>query len=401
MRYVDQMDIRGKKVLLRVDLNVPMDDDQRITDDWRIRAALPTILYAIEQGSKVIVISHLDRPGGKIVPELSLAPVAVRLSQLLQKEVTFLNDIAGARDRKAVDRAPPGSVVMLENLRFNPGEESDSDDLARALADLADAYVDDAFANAHRTHASNVGVTRFLTDSGGGLLMRKELEALGRAMGSPERPRVAVVGGVKVESKIGVLVNLAKNVDGMLIGGAMASPFLKARGLDMGDSVVPEGSVQKASDLLTRAERQGVRIVLPTDLVVAGEKSDRAEGEVVPVNGVIKGKMALDIGPRTIRSFTDELGGAATIIWNGPLGAFEIEAFSEGTRAVGEAIARSPAYSLVGGGDTVLALNRYGLMDRISYVSTGGGAFLVALAGRELPAVQALDRAGLRTLTSA
>ncbi len=391
MRFVDQMDIRFRKVLLRVDLNVPMDKDRRITDDWRVRAALPTIQYALEEESRVIVISHLDRPGGNIVPELTLAPVAERLSQLLDKEVTFVDQVVGVRAREAVDRMLPGSVVMLENLRFHPGEESDSDDLARELADLADVFVDDAFANAHRAHASNVGVTRFLTDVGGGLLMRRELDALGRAMGSPDRPLVAVVGGIKVESKIGFLENLARKVDKMLIGGGMASAFLQARGLEMGDSTVSEGSVQKARNIMKEAQRNGVRIVLPLDLVVAREKNDRAEMEVVAVAGVTKGKMPLDIGPRTVRVFEDELEGASTIIWNGPLGAFEVEAFSAGTRAVGEAIARSSAYSLVGGGDTVLALKRYQLMDRISYVSTGGGAFLKALSGKELPAVQALE----------
>jgi phosphoglycerate kinase len=391
MRNIDQIDLRGKKVLLRVDLNVPMDADHRITDDWRIQTALPTIRYALEQGSRLIVISHLDRPGGKIVPELTLAPVAERLSQLLEKEVTFVNEVAGARAREAVDPAPPGSVVMQENLRFHPGEERDSDDLARALADLAEVYVDDAFANAHRAHASNVGVTRFLSDCGGGLLMRSELDALGRAMGSPERPLVAVVGGLKVESKIGVLENLSKKVDKMLIGGAMASTFLRARGFDMGSSMVSEGSVQKAADIMGEAERNGVRIVLPTDLVVASEISDGAEKEVVRVTAMTKGKMALDIGPWTVQAFTEELEGAATIVWNGPLGAFEVAPFSEGTRAVGEAIARSSAYSLVGGGDTVLALRRYRLTDHISYVSTGGGAFLEVLAGRELPAVRALE----------
>lgn len=385
------MDIRFRKVLLRVDLNVPMDKDRRITDDWRVRAALPTIQYALEEESRVIVISHLDRPGGNIVPELTLAPVAERLSQLLDKEVTFVDQVVGVRAREAVDRMLPGSVVMLENLRFHPGEESDSDDLARELADLADVFVDDAFANAHRAHASNVGVTRFLTDVGGGLLMRRELDALGRAMGSPDRPLVAVVGGIKVESKIGFLENLARKVDKMLIGGGMASAFLQARGLEMGDSTVSEGSVQKARNIMKEAQRNGVRIVLPLDLVVAREKNDRAEMEVVAVAGVTKGKMPLDIGPRTVRVFEDELEGASTIIWNGPLGAFEVEAFSAGTRAVGEAIARSSAYSLVGGGDTVLALKRYQLMDRISYVSTGGGAFLKALSGKELPAVQALE----------
>jgi phosphoglycerate kinase len=401
MRYVDQMDIRGKRVLLRVDLNVPMDDARNITDDWRIQASLPTIRYALGQGSRLVVVSHLDRPGGKIVPELSLAPVAERLSQLLDEEVTFVNEVVGALARGAVDRLTPGSVVMLENLRFHPGEESDSDELARDLAALADVYVDDAFANAHRAHASNVGVTRFLDDCGGGLLMRKELEALGRAMGTPERPMVAVVGGVKVESKIGFLEKLSKNVDKMLIGGAMAFAFLRARGLEMGDLAVPEGAVRIASDILEEAECNGVRIVLPADLVVANEKSERASREAMPVAEIGRGKLALDIGPRTARLFTDELDGAATILWNGPLGAFEIEAFSEGTRAVGEAIARSPAFSLVGGGDTVLALKRYRLTDRISYVSTGGGAFLKALSGETLPAVQVLDRPDLRAVTPA
>jgi phosphoglycerate kinase len=396
MRYIDHMDVWGKRVLLRVDFNVPMDRDQKITDDWRIQAALPTIRYALDVGGRLIIVSHLDRPGGKIVPELSLAPVAERLAQLLEREVVFVNSIVGPRVQKAVGLSAPSSVVMLENLRFYPGEENDSDDFARGLAHLADVYIDDAFANAHRAHASNVGVTRFMTDCAGGLLMRRELEALGRVLDSPNRPLVAVVGGLKVSSKIGVLENLSRKVDKMLIGGAMAPTFFRALGMEMGDSVVSDESVQRASDILKEAEQKGTRIVLPEDLVVASKKSERAERDVVSANGVKPGKMALDIGPRTIRTFVDELKGAATILWNGPLGAFEMEPFSEGTRTVGEAIARSSAFTLVGGGDTSLALRRYGLAERISYVSTGGGAFLEALSGGELPAVKVLEEAERR-----
>jgi len=389
MRYIDELGMRDRTVLLRVDLNVPLDDQRRITDDWRIQAVLPTIQYVMEAGGRLVIASHLGRPGGRVVPELSLAPVAERLSQLLEEKVAFAGDIVGGRAREAIERMPPGSAVMLENLRFDPGEEANSEAFARELADLADAYVDDAFANAHRAHASNVGVVRFLPDHAGGLLMKRELNALGRTLDSPDRPLVVVLGGSKVKSKIGVLENLARKADAILIGGAMAFPFLEAAGA--GTFRADQGSVRKASDILREVEKRGGRMLLPRDLAVTGDADRSSSREVVPVEGIGPEMAALDIGPRTIERFTAEIEGAGTVIWNGPMGVFEKEPFHLGTRAVGEAIARCPGFSLAGGGDTALALRRYGLADRVSYISTGGGAFLAVLAGTELPAVKALN----------
>ncbi len=387
IRYVDQMDLAGKRVLLRVDLNVPLRNGA-VADDSRINAILPTVRYILEKGGMPIVCSHLDRPGGKRVPELSLRPVSERLSELTGEKVTFVDEVIGTKAEDAASSMGNGSILMLENLRFDPGEEANDETFARSLASLADAYVDDAFANAHRAHASNVGVTRHIDDAAGGLLMKKELQALEGVLESPDRPLVVAIGGAKVSSKIATIEHLSRIADRLLLGGAMAFPFLRAQGIDVGDHRANGEAVERARRMLD--ERPG-SIVLPEDFAV--DDGGRRE---VDVDGLPADKNVLDIGERTIDRFASELKAAGTIVWNGPMGKFEQEGFDVGTRMIAEAIARSPAYSLVGGGDTDAALDRYGLSDRISYVSTGGGAFLEMLSGRELPAIKALVRQTVR-----
>jgi phosphoglycerate kinase len=331
-----------------------------------------------------IITSHLDRPGGKRVPELSLRPVSERLSELTGDKVAFVDEVTGPKAEAAASSLKEGSMLMLENLRFDPGEEVNDESFARSLASLADAYVDDAFANAHRAHASNVGVTRFIDDVAGGLLMKMELQALEGVLVAPERPLVVAIGGAKVSSKIATIEHLSKIADRLLLGGAMAFPFLRAKGIDVGDHRADGEAVERAKRMLD--ERPG-SLVLPEDFAV--DDGGRRE---VDVTGLPEDMNVLDIGPRTIDKFASELKAAGTIVWNGPMGKFEEEGFDVGTRMVAKAISASPAYSLVGGGDTNAALDRYEVRDRISYVSTGGGAFLEMLSGRELPAVKALVR---------
>mgnify|MGYP002410385312 CR=1 FL=1 len=383
IRYVDQMDLAGKRVLLRVDLNVPLRDGA-VADDSRINAILPTVRYILEKGGMPIVCSHLDRPGGKRVPEYSLRPVSVRLSELTGKKVDFVDECAGPKAEQAAASLTSGSMLVLENLRFDPGEEANDDTFARSLASLADVYVDDAFANAHRAHASNVGVTKFMDQTAGGLLMKKELQALEGVLEKPDRPLVVAIGGAKVSSKMATIENLSRVADRLLLGGAMAFPFLRALGIDVGDHRANGEAVERARRML---DERPWSIVLPDDFAV--DDGGRRE---VDVKALPSDKDVLDIGPRTIERFASEIRAAGTIVWNGPMGKFEQEGFDVGTRAVARAIAQSPAYSLVGGGDTNAALDRNGLGGSISYVSTGGGAFLEMLSGRELPALKALER---------
>lgn len=385
MRYVDQLDVEGRRVLLRVDLNVPLRDGS-VEDDSRILAVLPTIQYILDNGGMPIVISHLDRPGGKVVPELSLRPVAERLSEILSTEVTFVDEVIGPKAEQAAGSMKPGSIMMLENLRFEVGEEDNNDLFSRSLASLADIYVDDAFANAHRSHASNVGVVKHLEESAGGFLMKRELQALEGALESPDRPLVVAIGGAKVSSKMDVLEHLSRLADRLLLGGAMSLPFLKASGLETGVNRF-DGKAEEKARTIMESDGKGA-IVLPVDFMVT-----TADGEIMTVDAsaIPAGAQALDIGPRTIDLFSSELMAAGTIVWNGPMGMFEKEEFSNGTRSVAEAIARSSAFSLAGGGDTGSALDLYDLRQRMSYVSTGGGAFLEKLAGRQLPAIKALE----------
>nr|WP_019176283.1 phosphoglycerate kinase [Methanomassiliicoccus luminyensis] len=387
MRYIDEMDIDGKRVLLRVDYNVPMENG-RVEDDARIKASLPTIRYALDRGCSLVIISHMGRPKGKAVPELSLAPVSEHLSRLLGRSVRFVGDIVGPKARQAAEELWPGEMLMLENLRFDPREEENDKEFSRELASYGQVYIDDAFSNAHRAHASNVGVVRYLPESGGGLQMKTELSSLQRALDLPRRPLVAVIGGAKVAGKIAALENLHGRVDKMLLGGGMAYPFLAAQGRPVDGASPDEATVERARGMLERDRDH--KLVFPVDMVAADRKSEDAFAEVVPIDE-LGNRLGLDIGPRTAQIFREEIARAGTVIWNGPMGVFEMEPFSHGTRTVAEAIAASPAFSLVGGGDTGSALDQYGLRDRTSYVSTGGGAFLEALTGRELPAVEALD----------
>jgi phosphoglycerate kinase len=390
MRYIDNMDIGGKRLLLRVDLNVPLDG-QRVADDSRILAVLPTIRYALDNKSRVIIISHLDRPGGKIDPRFSLAPVCQRLSELLGSSVRFVPQVRGAVAEEAVREMAPGTAIMLENVRFDPGEEMNDESFARDLGSMADIYIDDAFADAHRSHASNVGVTEHVPVSGGGFLMRKEMTILGNALDAPQRPLVVAIGGAKVKSKMGVIENLSRRADKILLGGKMALPFLMAQGRYAGHHDIDENLVTGAERIM---ERGGVdKFVLPIDLV-AVEEDSRDPLKILASEDVRPSMTVMDIGPRTIEAFSMVLRSANTIVWNGPMGAFEDSMFKQGTRAVARVIAETPAFTLVGGGDTGRALEQLGLQNSFSYVSTGGGSFLEVMGGRELPAVKALQAAG-------
>ena len=390
MKFIDQIDIRGKKVLLRFDFNVPMDSDLHIVNDARIREGLPSINYALDEDAKVICMSHLGRPGGEIVKSLSLAPVAKRLSRLLGKRVRMAGDCIGDNVKGMINDMEPGDILLLENLRFHPGETSNSDVLARELAGYADVYIDDAFGNAHREHASNVGITRFVKQCGAGFLMKKELNYFSKALENPARPLVAIIGGSKVSGKLEALLNLIKKVDKMIIGGGMAFTFLKAMGYDVGKSIVEENLLDKALEIMKTARELGIKLYFPVDCVVAEKMSADAETKIVPVQEINSHWVGLDIGPATITLFTEALSNAKTIVWNGPMGVFEMDAFSRGTSALAHSVASSYALTIVGGGDTDVAVHKAGETDNISYISTGGGAFLTLLEGKELPAVAAL-----------
>ena len=377
--------LRGQRVLVREDLNIPLQRGS-ISDDTRLRAALGTLRDLSGRAARVIVMSHLGRPGGRQVPALSLGPVADRLAELLGRPVAFAEDCIGPRANGAVERMSEGDVLLLENVRFHPGDENNDPDFARELAALGDVYVNDAFAVSHRAHASVVGVAEHLP-AYAGLLMLAELEALHKALDGPRRPLVAIVGGAKVSTKAGVLRFLLPKVDALLLGGAMANTFFKAEGKQVGASLVED----EALDTARSVEREGAgKLVLPVDAICARAAEPGQETVVRPVDGVDDGWMMLDAGPATVRRFGDRLHDAGTVIWNGPVGVFEVPEFSEGTRALGEAVAASGAFSLVGGGDTAAAVEALGLAGRFSHVSTGGGATLEYMEGRELPGVAVL-----------
>jgi phosphoglycerate kinase len=379
------LEVQGKRVLVRVDFNVPMQDGQ-ITDDRRIRESLPTIQYLLERGAKVILMSHLGRPKGKPDPQYSLRPVAERLSELLGRPVRFLEDCVGEAVEQAVQAMAPGEVVLLENLRFHPEEEANDDGFARALARLGDLYVNDAFGSAHRAHASTEGIAHYLP-AVAGFLMEKELRYLGSVLTQPERPFVAILGGAKVHDKIGVIQNLLPKVDRLLIGGGMAFTFLKAQGYEIGRSLLDSDSLEFARRVLQEA---GQKIVLPVDVVVAPSPEAETQAQVVPVDQIPPDQMGLDIGPQTVARFREIVRSARTIVWNGPLGLFERAAFAAGTRGVLQAVAESGATSILGGGDTAAAAEQLGFADRITHISTGGGAALEFLEGRTLPGVAVL-----------
>jgi phosphoglycerate kinase len=397
---IQDLDLKGKRALVRVDFNVPLDESGRITDDTRIRAALPTIRRIMEEGGKAILVSHLGRPKGKPDPAFSLAPAARRLSELLGRKVTFVDDCVGGKVRSAVEKMEEGDVILLENLRFHPGEKAGDDAFAEQLAEPADLYIDDAFGTAHRGHASMVGVAAHLQPAAAGFLLQKEIEYLGAVLSDPRRPLVAILGGAKVSDKITVIESLIEKVDSLLIGGAMAYTFLQADGVPVGASKVEEevegegGETIKLTDLvrdiLRRAEQRGVEVLLPVDHLAADRFAADAAVEIVPRDGIKAGWLGMDIGPETARIYGEKIREAGTVFWNGPMGVFEMKPFAAGTMAIARALADSSAVSIVGGGDSVSAVNLSGVADRITHVSTGGGASLEFLEGKTLPGLAAL-----------
>ena len=390
MKYLNQIDVSGKKVLVRVDFNVPMDKSGKVTDDTRVRASLATINYIREKGARIIVTSHLGRPKGKRVPEFSLKPVAPILSGLLKKDVPFVDDCVGEKALQAVADMKAGDVILLENLRFHPGEDKNDDAFAQELAQLCDVYINDAFAVSHRAAASNTAITKYVPVCAAGFLLKNEIEYFNKAMGNPARPLVAIIGGAKVSDKIKVLENVIDKVDCLIVGGGMAFTFLKAQGFNVGKSLCETEMLDLARKIMDKAKAKNVQFLLPVDTVIAQAPSADAERNIVAVKDIPEGWMGLDIGPATIAAFSDAVKTAKTIVWNGPLGMFELVPFSSGTFKLVDAVVASGALTIVGGGDTDTAIHKTGKSDQISYISTGGGAFLELLEGKTLPAVAAL-----------
>lgn len=389
-KTVRDLDVAGKKVLVRVDFNVPLNDKGEITDDTRITASLPTIQYLLEQKAAVILMAHLGRPKGQVKPELSLAPVAKHLGKLLGKKILFAPDCVGEAAQAAASKLKPGHILLLENLRFHKEEEKNDMEFAEKLASLADLYVNDGFGVSHRAHASVEGVTHFLP-AAAGFLLEKEIQYVGQAVTNPLHPFVAIIGGAKVSDKIGVISNLLDKVDTLLIGGGMANTFLAAQGYKMGKSLVEEDKMDLAKELLAKAKKNKVNMLLPTDLVMAAAFAPDAEHVTEKVKNLNQAYMALDIGAETSKAYAEALADAKMIVWNGPMGVFEMDAFCKGTEAVAKAVAKSRATSIVGGGDSVAAIEKLGLAKRITHISTGGGASLEYLEGKVLPGVAALD----------
>jgi len=391
MKNISDLVVKGKTVLIRVDFNVPLDEQGNITDDIRIRGVLPTINYALDEHAKVIIISHLGRPDGQRQEKYSLAPVAKRLSRLLEKEVKLAPDCIGPEVEAMVGQMAFGDVLLLENLRFHEEEKKNDPEFSRQLAKLADVYINDAFAVAHRAHASVVGVVEFFQECAAGFLLQKEMDYFHRSVSNPSRPLVAIVGGAKVSSKLGALRNMIDRVDKMIIGGAMANTFLKAQGYEVGTSRVEDDLLETANELVAKALKQGVKLYLPVDCIIADRFDSKAANKITTAQEVTKSWMILDIGPASTLLFGEALEDAGTIIWNGPMGAFEMDAFSRGTMAMVQKLAASQALTIVGGGDTDVAVHRAGESNNISYISTGGGAFLMLMEGKVLPGVAALE----------
>jgi phosphoglycerate kinase len=389
IKYIDQLDLKGKSVLIRVDYNVPYDKKMNITDDTRIKATLPTLKYCLDSNAKVILVSHLGRPDGKVVPEMSLKPVAVKLSGLIGKDVKFITETIGPDALNAVKKLKQGDIALLENIRYYPEEEKNNEEFGKKLASLGDVYIDDAFGTAHRGHASNEAVTRFVKESAAGFLMKDEIEYFKKITANPERPLLAIIGGAKISTKLGVLKNLINNVDHLIIGGGMAFTFLKSKGYNVGKSLLEKDLVNTAKDILDKSRN---KIILPVDAVVAAEFKNDSPCSVVDIDKIPDNMMALDIGPKSIEKFSKLIKTVKTVVWNGPMGAFEMPNFADGTLKIGRAIADSGCISVVGGGDSVTAVNDMGLADKMSYISTGGGAFLELLEGKKLPGVVALDK---------
>ncbi|MFD6438438.1 phosphoglycerate kinase [Peribacillus sp. NPDC060186] len=389
-KSIRDIELKGKRVFCRVDFNVPMQDG-KISDDTRIKAALPTISYLTEQGAKVILASHLGRPKGQVVEELRLAPVAERLSELSGKDVQKAEEAYGESVQSIIENMGNGEILLLENVRFYPGEEKNDPELAKSFAVLADVYVNDAFGAAHRAHASTEGIAHHLP-AVAGLLMEKELAVLGKALSDPERPFTAIIGGAKVKDKIGVIENLLENVDHLIIGGGLGYTFIKAQGHEIGNSLLEEDKIELAKSFIESAKEKGVQLHLPIDAVVAAEFSPDAEAQNVDIDAIPNDKMALDIGPKTSELFADVIKGSKLVIWNGPMGVFEFDKFASGTRTVAEALAEAKdTYSIVGGGDSAAAAEKFGLAEKMSHISTGGGASLEFMEGKELPGVVALN----------
>jgi phosphoglycerate kinase len=384
---IQDLDLKDARVFVRVDFNVPIKDS-KVTDDLRIREALPTIRYGIEKGAILVLASHLGRPKGKPKPEFSLAPAAERLSELLGKKVTFVRECIGPEVEKAMNAAKPGDVLLLENLRFHPEEEANDPEFSKRLAAYTPIYVNDAFGSAHRAHASTEGITHFVRKAAAGFLMEKELRYLGGALESPQKPFIAILGGAKISDKIEVIENLLGKVDRLLIGGAMAFTFLKSQGKNIGKSLCEDDKLELARNLLARAQS---RIVLPIDAVASSGLDDEASAHTVPAGKIPEGEMGLDIGPEASAEYAGIIRSAKTIVWNGPMGVFEKNAFASGTIDVAKAVADSQAVSVIGGGDSAAAVAKAGVADRITHISTGGGASLEFLAGRTLPGVAALN----------
>ncbi|MBO8173291.1 MAG: phosphoglycerate kinase [Bacillaceae bacterium] len=385
---IRDIDVKGKKVFCRVDFNVPLHDG-KIDDDTRIRAALPTIQNLVDRGARLILASHLGRPKGEVVDELRMDPVAERLSELLNKPVQKMDEAVGENVEKAVAAMQDGDIVLLENVRFYPGEKKNDPDLAKQFAGLADIYCNDAFGTAHRAHASTAGVAEYLP-SVAGLLMEKELEALGNALENPQRPFTAIIGGAKVKDKIDVIANLLNKVDNLIVGGGLANTFVKAQGYEVGASLMEEEKVETARSFMEQAKANGVNFMIPLDFVVADRFAEDAESKVVDADSIPEGWMALDIGPKTVEAYKKVIADSRMIFWNGPMGVFEMEPFSRGTTEIARSMTTVDGTTIIGGGDSVSAVEKAGVTDKISHISTGGGASLELMEGKELPGIAVL-----------
>lgn len=392
-KTIEDINVTGKRVLVRCDFNVPLDENRHITDETRIDGALPTIKYLINNGAKVILCSHMGKPKGEPKPELSLAPVAKALSEKLGKEVVFAADdnVVGDNAKKAVNEMKDGDVVLLENTRYRAEETKNDPKFSKELASLADVFVNDAFGTAHRAHCSNVGVTEFIDTAVAGYLIQKEIEFLGNAVNNPVRPCVAILGGSKVSSKISVINNLLDKVDTLIIGGGMAYTFMKALGEEVGDSLLEADYIEYAKEMMEKADKKGVKLLIPIDTVVAKEFSNDAEHKTVGRGEIEPGWQGLDIGEKTVALYIDAIKDAKTVVWNGPMGVFEMPNFAKGTNAIAKALADIDAVTIIGGGDSVAAVNQAGLGDKMTHISTGGGASLEFLEGKDLPGITALN----------
>ena len=387
---MDDVNVKGKRVFVRVDFNVPMAEG-KITDETRIRAAIPTIEALVNAGAKVILASHLGRPKGEVNEDMRLTAVGERLSQLMNRPVKKLDESIGEAVEKAVAEMQDGDIVLLENVRFHKGEEKNDEELSKAFAKLADVYVNDAFGAAHRAHASTEGITKFVDTAVSGYLMQKELDVLGKALSNPERPFTAIIGGAKVKDKIGVIENLLEKVDHLIIGGGLSYTFTKAQGYSVGKSLLEEDKIELARGFIEKAKEKGVQLHMPVDAVVANEFSKDAETQVVDIQNIPEDWMGLDIGPKTAEKYAEIIKNSKLIIWNGPMGVFEMDKFANGTKAVANAMAETEGYTVIGGGDSAAAVEKFGVANKMDHISTGGGASLELMEGKELPGIVALN----------